>query len=38
MVFLEFMQVKESRDWKDFVDTSLMEELEREGFLASVYK
>ena len=37
-VFLEFMQVKESRDWKDFVDTSLMEELEREGFLASVYK
>jgi hypothetical protein len=32
------MQVKESRDWKDFVDPSLMEELEREGFLATVYK
>ena len=37
-VFLEFMQIKESRDWKDFVDTSLMDELEREGFLSSVYK
>jgi len=37
-VFLELMQVKEKRDWKDFVDPSLMEELEREGFLASVYK
>ena len=37
-VFLEFMQVKEQRDWKDFVDTSLMDELEREGFLSSVYK
>ena len=37
-VFLEFMQVKEQRDWKDFVDTSLMDELEREGFLSSVYR
>jgi NitT/TauT family transport system substrate-binding protein len=37
-VFLEFMQVKEQRDWRDFVDTSLMEELERDGFLSSVYK
>jgi NitT/TauT family transport system substrate-binding protein len=37
-VFLEFMQVKEQRDWKEFVDPSLMEELEREGFLSSVYK
>ena len=25
-VFLEFMQVKEQRDWRDFVDTSLMED------------
>ena len=33
-VFLEFMQVKEQRDWKDFVGTSLMDELEREGFSA----
>ena len=37
-IFLDFMQVKEQRDWKDFVDPSLMDELEREGFLASVYK
>jgi NitT/TauT family transport system substrate-binding protein len=37
-IFLEMMQVKEQRDWKEFVDASLMEELEREGFLASVYK
>ena len=37
-VFLEFMEIKEQRDWKDFVDTGLMEELEREGFLSSVYK
>ena len=37
-VFLEFMQVKEQRDWRDFVDTSLMDELERDGFLSSVYK
>jgi NitT/TauT family transport system substrate-binding protein len=37
-VFLELMQVKEPRNWKDFVDASLMEELEREGFLSSVYK
>jgi NitT/TauT family transport system substrate-binding protein len=37
-VFLELMQVKEPRDWKEFVDPSLMEELEREGFLSGVYK
>jgi NitT/TauT family transport system substrate-binding protein len=37
-VFLEFMQVKEQRDWRDFVDTSVMDELEREGFFASAYK
>lgn len=37
-VFLEFMQVKEPHDSKNFVDTSVMEELEHEGFLASVYK
>jgi NitT/TauT family transport system substrate-binding protein len=37
-VFLEFMQVKEQRDWREFVDTSVMDELEREGFLNSVYK
>jgi ABC-type nitrate/sulfonate/bicarbonate transport system substrate-binding protein len=37
-VFLEFMQVKEQRDWRDFVDTSVMDELEREGFVASIYK
>ena len=37
-VFLEFMQVKEPRDWREFVDTSVMDDLEREGFLTSVYK
>jgi len=37
-VFLEFMQVKEQRDWRDFVDTSIMDELDREGFLNSAYK
>ena len=37
-VFLELMQVKEQRDWRDFVDTSVMDELDREGFLSSVYK
>ena len=37
-VFLELMQVKEQRDWRDFVDTSVMDELQREGFLNSVYK
>ena len=37
-VFLEFMQVKEQRGWKEFVDPSLMEELEHDGFLSSVYK
>jgi NitT/TauT family transport system substrate-binding protein len=37
-VFLDFMQVKEQRDWREFVDTSLMDELEREGFVASVYR
>jgi len=37
-VFLEFMQIKEQRDWREFVDTSVMDELAREGFLRSVYK
>ena len=37
-VFLELMQIKEQRDWRDFVDTSFMDELEREGFLSAVYK
>jgi ABC-type nitrate/sulfonate/bicarbonate transport system substrate-binding protein len=37
-VFLELMQVKEHRDWRDFVDTSVMDELEREGFIAGIYK
>jgi NitT/TauT family transport system substrate-binding protein len=37
-VFLELMQVKEQRDWRDFVDTRIMDELDREGFLNSVYK
>ena len=37
-VFLELMQVKQTRDWREFVDTSIMDELEREGFVASVYK
>jgi hypothetical protein len=32
------MQVKEQRDWRDFVDTSVMDALQREGFLNSVYK
>ena len=37
-VFLEFMQIKEQHDWREFVDTSVMDELAREGFLSSVYK
>ncbi|HEY2987738.1 MAG TPA: ABC transporter substrate-binding protein [Candidatus Binatia bacterium] len=37
-VFLELMQIKEQHDWKEFVDPSIMEDLEREGFLATVYK
>jgi ABC-type nitrate/sulfonate/bicarbonate transport system substrate-binding protein len=37
-VFLEFMQVKEHRDWKEFVDTSVMDELEKEGFVTAVYR
>ena len=37
-VFLEFMQVKEQHDWREFVDTSVMDELQQEGFLSSVYK
>ena len=37
-VFLEFMQIKEQRDWREFVDTSVIDELAREGFLSSVYK
>jgi len=32
------MQIKEQRDWKEFVDPSLMKELEHDGFLSSVYK
>jgi hypothetical protein len=32
------MQIKEQRDWKEFVDTSVMDELDREGFIAGVYK
>ena len=32
------MQIKEQHDWREFVDTSVMDELEREGFLSSVYK
>jgi NitT/TauT family transport system substrate-binding protein len=37
-VFLELMQIKDQRNWREFVDTSVMDELEREGFLAAVYK
>ncbi len=37
-VFLELMEVKERHDPKEFVDFTIMEELEREGFLASVYR
>jgi NitT/TauT family transport system substrate-binding protein len=37
-VFLEMMQIKEHREWRDFVDTSVMDDLQREGFLNSVYK
>ncbi|MBI4525191.1 MAG: ABC transporter substrate-binding protein [Deltaproteobacteria bacterium] len=37
-VFLEFMQLKEQRDPKEFVDGSLVQELEREGFVDSLYK
>lgn len=37
-IFLDFMQVKGQHDPKEFVDASLMEELEREGFLAGAYK
>jgi NitT/TauT family transport system substrate-binding protein len=37
-VFLELMQIKEQHDWKEFVDPSIMEDLEREGFLATIYK
>jgi len=36
-VFLEMAGVKEAHDPKEFVDFSIMEELEREGFLAAVY-
>src|SRR5918992_419543 len=35
-VFLELMQVKETRDWREFVDTSVMDELQREGFIWAV--
>lgn len=37
-VFLEMAGVKEAHDPKEFVDSSIMEELEHEGFLAAVYK
>lgn len=37
-VFLDMMEIKEQHDWKEFVDSSIMEDLEREGFLATVYK
>jgi len=37
-VFLELMQVKEQRDWREFVDTTVVDELEREGFVSSVYR
>jgi hypothetical protein len=37
-VFLELMQVKDPRNWREFVDTSVMDELEREGFMATVYR
>jgi NitT/TauT family transport system substrate-binding protein len=37
-VFLEFMQVKEPHDWREFVDTSVIDDLQREGFLNAVYK
>jgi NitT/TauT family transport system substrate-binding protein len=37
-VFLDLMQIKDQRHWRDFVDTSIMDELEREGFPATVYK
>jgi NitT/TauT family transport system substrate-binding protein len=37
-VFLELMQVKDQRNWREFVDTSIMDELEREGFMATVYR
>lgn len=37
-VFLEFMQVKGQHDPKEFVDATLIQELEREGFFDNVYK
>jgi len=37
-VFLDMMEVKERHDPKEFVDSTIMEELEREGFLAGLYR
>ncbi len=37
-VFLVMAGVKEAHDPKEFVDFSIMEELQREGFLSSVYQ
>lgn len=37
-VFLDLMQVKEKHDPNEFIDATLMADLEREGFLAGVYK
>lgn len=37
-VFLEFMQVKAQHDPKEFVDGTLIQELEREGFVDTLYK
>ena len=36
--FLEFMQLKGQRDPKEFVDGTLVQELEREGFVDGLYK
>src|SRR5262245_17656486 len=38
MDFVEFVQVTEQRAWHDSVHRNLIDELEREGFLNSVYK
>ena len=37
-IFLDFMQLKGQRDPKEFVDGTLVQELEREGFVDSLYK
>ena len=33
-----YIALKEQGDWREFVDTSVMDELQQEGFLNSVYK